>query len=178
MIIMKSKTLLSISLILFAFGFGLYIYYSTAFRDFHPVIDDQPKLDYPSNMPQGRINATLISAFDEVENISINLFSLQQNTIVKFFDPSNNLKLPLIAYLTPRGKIVTAVSVSENCTSQDFYIEGNNIYCSNCPSYWNMESLEAYSCCQRFYPDPIPSKLIDSKIVIAKNILADWQKRE
>ncbi|MDA0986313.1 MAG: Fe-S-containing protein [Bacteroidetes bacterium] len=174
----NSSKLFLIGIILTVLSLGIYIFYSTAFRDFHPTIDKQPSLEYPSAHPSSKIYPKIIKALNNNSTISISLEEIRQNTIVKYFYPDSIFKLPIIAYLTPRGKIVTAISISESCTSQDFYLEGNNIYCSNCPSYWNMESLEAYSCCQRYYPDPIESKLIDGEIIISKTELRDWQKRD
>ncbi len=178
MIMIKSTKLLYTSLVLLILGFGVYIFYSTAFREFHPVIDKQPKLEYPAIRNQERIDATIIEVKNNISTISVSFASIEQNTIVKFFDPDKLFNIPIIAYITPRGKIVTAISMSENCTSKEFYLENNNIHCANCPSYWNMESLEAYACCQRYYPDPIPSKLVNGEIIIEKSVFANWQKRD
>jgi len=118
-----------------------------------------------------------MTAAVEGEDLTIPLNAVLSNKIVRFFDPAGEQHVPLIAYVTPEGKIVTAMSISENCQSTDFYLKGHNIHCANCPSYWNMSSLEAYACCQMFYPDPIPSRLENGKIRINAATVRAWKTR-
>ena len=66
MIMIKSTKILYTSLVLLTLGFGVYIFYSTAFRKFHPVIDKQPKLEYPAIRNQERIDPTIV----EVKNLN------------------------------------------------------------------------------------------------------------
>jgi len=69
------------------------------------------------------------------------------------------------------------MSKSEHCGSTDFFLSGNNIHCAQCPSYWNMASMEAYACCQKFFPDPIPSRVVGEEIRIDAAVARNWKSR-
>ncbi len=157
---------------------GLSSFLRVLFREYHPVIADQPSvvvaIDYgvTQNIPSTMIEARMDQGF-----IVIPLKAVTDHKLVRFFDPEHVQQVPLIAYITPEGKVVTAMSISENCRSTDFYLEGHNIHCAACPSYWNMSSLEAYACCQKFYPDPIPSTLANNEIRIDARVVRSWKSR-
>lgn len=153
-------------------------YLRVLFREYHPVIEQQPEIVVPIQYGlETKTPSKLIEASIKDQWIVIPVQQLRDYKIVRFHDPAGIQAIPILAYLTPEGKIVTAMSLSENCQSKDFYLQGHNIHCANCPSYWNMSSLEAYACCQRFYPDPIPSTLVNDEIRIEASVVRGWQPR-
>ena len=164
--------------ILIIFLFGLFSFYETMFREYHPIIGSQPKTEYSDFADGNKIESTTITATSSEENISFKLKDLLTFKLVIFNDPKNILPVPIISYLTSDGIIVTAISLSENCKSKDFYLDGKNIHCANCPSYWNKESLEAYACCSNYYPEPIESKLVGDEIRISYELLKNWKPRQ
>jgi hypothetical protein len=161
--------------VVLAVAAGLWAFYGDAFRSYHPVIAAQPVLEAVG--ASGRINSSAVTARMEGPFIIISAADLRERRIVRFFDPESVQNIPMIAYLTPSGRVVTAMSISENCRSTDFYLEGENIHCASCPSYWNASSLEAYACCQKYYPDPIPSTLLGDEIRIEASVMRAWQTR-
>lgn len=170
-----SKTwILRIAVVIAAVA-GLWAFYGDAFRSYHPVIAKQPEIGAPGSA--GRINSTLVTARIEGPFIIVSSKELSDRRIIRFFDPESVQNVPVIVYLTPAGRVVTAMSISENCRSKDFYLEGENIHCANCPSYWNASSLEAYACCQKYYPDPIPSTVLGDEIRIEAAAIRTWQTR-
>ncbi|MCU0454029.1 MAG: Fe-S-containing protein [Bacteroidetes bacterium] len=154
---------------------GLWAFYGDAFRSYHPVIASQPEVSAPAS--SGRSNSTLVAARLEGPFIIVSLADLRERRIVRFFDPESVQTVPMLAYLTSSGRVVTAMSISENCRSRDFYLDGENIHCANCPSYWNASSLEAYACCQKYYPDPIPSTVLGDEVRIEAVTARQWQTR-
>jgi len=155
---------------------GLWLFYREAFRRYAPVIADQPDVEAPAP-PPGKIESTMIEARVDGNAIVIPLRAVVERRIVRFADPTGTLGVPLLAYLTPSGRLVTAVSISENCRSDDFYLEGEDIHCAHCPSYWNASSLEAYACCQRYYPDPLPSTVSNGQVRILADVVRRWKPR-
>lgn len=154
---------------------GIWAFYGDAFREYHPVIAKQPEVSAPG--ASARVNSTLVNARVEGPFIIVSLAEVRERRIVRFFDPESVQAVPMLAYLTPSGRVVTAMSISENCRSRDFYLEGENIHCANCPSYWNASSLEAYACCQKYYPDPIPSTVLGDEVRIESVTARRWQTR-
>jgi uncharacterized membrane protein len=177
----KSKPkvrLIALAIMAVVFIGGLSIYWGVAFREFHPVIKNQPSVVVAINYGvQEKIPSTQIEATMDQGFITIPLQKVMDLKLVRFYDPEAKQMLPLIAYITPEGKLVTAMSKSEVCQSEDFYLEGHNIHCASCPSYWNMSSLEAYACCQRYYPDPIPSVIVGNEVRIDAERVRHWRPR-
>jgi len=156
---------------------GVYTFMDQLLRTYHPVIDGQPTVAMTSVYENHKISSTPVQAAMKEGFISLPLKVVLEHRIVRFSDPQGIQPVPILAYVTPQGKLVTAMSKSENCGSTDFYLNGNNIHCASCPSYWNMSSLEAYACCQRYYPDPIPSTVVNDEIRIATANVRNWQSR-
>jgi hypothetical protein len=156
---------------------GIGYFAETIGRSYHPIIADQPSVGFEVKAISDKVMSTKINAVIDDNDIVFPLDIVTNNRIVRLDDPEGKQTVPILAYVTPHGKVVTAMSISESCRSNDFYLEGNTIHCANCPSYWNMESLEAYACCQKYYPDPIPSKIINGQIHIDKNIVQSWRTR-
>ena len=170
-----SKTWLLRSAVVVAILAGLWAFYGDAFRSYHPVIASQPEIGAVGS--SGRINSTTVSARVEGPFIIVSAIELREHRIIRFFDPESVQTVPIIAYLTPAGRVVTAMSISENCRSTDFYLEGENIHCASCPSYWNASSLEAYACCQKYYPDPLPSTILGNEVRMESAAIRSWQTR-
>jgi len=156
---------------------GIAIYLNQLLRTFHPVIEAQPTVALVTMYRDEQIRSTPVEASMKDGKIAVPLRLVQEHKLVRFFDPERIQETPLIAYVTPQGKLVTAMSRSEHCGSTDFYLSGNNIHCASCPSYWNMASLEAYACCQRYYPDPIPSVVSGDLVLIDAPRVRQWQSR-
>ncbi len=156
---------------------GIGYFAATIGRTYHPIIAEQPSIGYGITPSQGKIISNKTTAMMQGNDIVIAEELVMNYRIVRINDPEGKQTVPILLYVTPRGKIVSAMSISESCRSTDFYLEGENIHCANCPSYWNMESLEAYACCQRYYPEPIPSKKVGGQIRIDKNLVQNWRTR-
>lgn len=171
--------IIAMVLLLVVLAGGLSVYFGVLFREFHPVIDKQPSIVVPieygvaQKIPSQPVDAKMERGF-----IAIPLQKVIDMKLVRFYDPEGIQAVPIIAYITPEGKLVTAMSKSEQCQSEDFYLEGHNIHCASCPSYWNMSSLEAYACCQRYYPDPIPSSIVDNSVRIDPQLVRNWRPRD
>lgn len=86
--------------------------------------------------------------------------------------------VPLMAYVGPSGKIVTAVSLCEPCRGQKFRIEGDKLICNTCGSIWIVETHKPVSgSCQAYPPDFVPATLENGKVVIPEANVANWKAR-
>jgi hypothetical protein len=173
-ILIKRASIVILIVVLVA---GVGYFFATIGRTYHPVIDHQPSIGYGVAPSKERINSSSMTAVIDGNDIVIPSEKVMSYRIVRIKDPEQVQSIPVLIYVTPRGKIVTSMSLSESCRSDDFYLEGNNIHCANCPSYWNMESLEAYACCQKYYPEPIPSTVVNGMIRINKKTVQEWRTR-
>ncbi|MCK9409103.1 MAG: Fe-S-containing protein, partial [Bacteroidetes bacterium] len=172
--IIKSASVVILISVLFL---GVGYFFATIGRTYHPVIDHQPSIGYGITPSKEKIVSSSMKGAIDGNDIVIPSEQVSNYRIVRINDPEGIQTVPILLYVTPRGKIVTAMSISESCRSNDFYLEGENIHCANCPSYWNMESLEAYACCQKYYPEPIPSTVTNGMVRIDKHLVQQWRTR-
>jgi hypothetical protein len=173
----KTIRIASILILITVLVSGIGYFFETIGRTYHPVIEHQPSIGMGVSSADGKTVSTKTTALIEGNDIVIPVDVIKTNRIVRVDDPEGIQNVPVLIYMTPHGKVVTAMSISESCRSNDFYLEGDDIHCANCPSYWNMESLEAYACCQKYYPEPISSTIIAGKIRIDKNLVQRWRTR-
>ena len=104
---------------------------------------------FPQNEPRGLsawdgnqfIPMTKVDAMSKKGLVEVPLYIVLEKKMVSFEYDSNGNRIPLLAYTTPKGKIVTAVGLSEPCQSRDFHIEGAEIVCDLCHTRWDLETL-------------------------------------
>ena len=73
--------------------------------------------------------------------IEVPISMVKENKLVSFAYSWEGKQVPLLAFLAPTGKIVTAIGLSEPCQSRDFHIEGAEIVCDLCHTRWDLETL-------------------------------------
>ncbi len=125
-----------------------------------------------------------VEAKKEGGNLTVPLKDVEKYQLVQFeYDRSQGNKepqiLPLLAYITPAGQLVVAVSVCEPCRSTTFYLKSDKtINCQACGTKWDMESLKGISgACQDYPPDPLKAKVEKGKVLIPINQLDQWELR-
>ncbi len=164
-----------ILLLLLVIGLIVYLIYINPSA--HPVIKGQPVVSQTVETDTGFIASTPVRVNEKDDYLTIPLDDVIRYRIARFEYQTPTTRRAVIAYLTPEGKVVTAMSVSEHCGSTDFKLKGSHIYCAQCPSHWDMTTMEAYACCGKYFPDPIPSDVMDGNIRIQKKIVENWAGR-
>lgn len=121
---------------------------------------------------------TEIEAEAENGRISIPIDVVLEKKIVRFEFEDRGSKLPLLAYVTPSGKAVTAVSMCEPCRSTRFHIRQKTMVCNACATEWNLETLRGIrGGCLLYPPDLIPSTIENGRIWIDENVVRQWKPR-
>ena len=126
-----------------------------------------------------QIRMTDITAKVENGKISIPLDVVKEKKIVRFrIREPMAARIPLLSYITPTGKVVTAVSVCEPCRSTKFHIRDNSIVCNACFAEWDIETLRGIKGgCLNYPPDVIPNKVEKGQILIDEKVVAQWKPR-
>jgi uncharacterized membrane protein len=156
---------------------GLILFFFYLNPAMHSVIARQPVVTTPPLADTMFITSTPVSFREAGGDIIISLEEVLSHRLVRFEYPAKTVTRPVIAYLGTDGRVITAISVSEHCGSTDFKIKGDQIYCARCQSHWDMMTMEAYSCCQQYYPDPIPSKVVGNEVRIPRSVIESWAGR-
>jgi uncharacterized membrane protein len=115
-----------------------------------------------------------------VENgkIMIPVHVVKENKIVRFEYEGKGLKIPLLAYLTMAGRVVTAISMCEPCKSTRFHIKDKSMVCNACYTEWNLETLKGISGgCMNYPPEVIPNTVEKDSIMIDEKVVLDWKPR-
>jgi len=118
-------------------------------------------------------------------NIAVEIKEVEEKQLVGFnyanWRPGGSKEshiLPMLAYITPSKKIVTAVSVCEPCRSTRFHISDNAMVCNSCGTRWTLDELKGISGgCLKYPPDIVTSTVKDGKIVIPESSVANWRPR-
>jgi hypothetical protein len=110
--------------------------------------------------------------------LKLPLAEVKSKRLIGFTYNGPGKTLPLLAYLAPSGKVVTAVSMCEPCNSTTFHIEGKELVCNACGTRWELEDLRGIAGgCLSYPPDPFPNALAGEAVVVQESSVAGWQPR-
>lgn len=110
--------------------------------------------------------------------VAVPLDVIKEKKLVSFEYQNKESRIPLLAYLSPSGKVVTAVSACEPCNSTRFHIEGNELVCDNCLTRWSLETLKGISGGCMAYPPDILFHTVDVGRLMVKEIdVQNWKPR-
>lgn len=143
----------------------------------HKIIRDQETVAPPMEYGQDFVEQVDVAFREETDNLLFSLSDLKRHKLIRFEYRGGKTPRRIMAYIAPTGQVVTAMSVSEHCGSTTFKIKENKIYCAQCPSNWDMMTMEAYACCGKYFPDPIPSRVVGEEVQISKAVVEKWAGR-
>ncbi len=88
-------------------------------------------------------------------------------------------ELPVLAMVSPSGKLTVGIAYCEPCRSTRFHVEQDGaLTCNSCGTKWDAETLEARSgACGAYPPDEIQVEVKDGEVLIPKSTLESWQPR-
>lgn len=144
----------------------------------NPKVSSQPRVSGKVDYSGQTIRMTEIQVKIESGKISVPLDVVKEKKMVRFEYEGNGLKIPLLSYITPTGKVVTAVSMCEPCRSTRFHIQEKTLVCNACYTEWNLETLKGIKGgCLNYPPDVIPSTVEKDRILIDEKIVTQWKPR-
>ena len=144
----------------------------------NPKVSSQPKVSEKTDYSGQTIRMTDIQAKVEKGKIYIPLDVVKEKKMVRFEYEGNGGVVPLLAYITQSGKVVTAVSMCEPCRSTRFHIQDKTLVCNACSTEWDLETLKGIrGGCLNYPPDVIPSTVEGDQIRIDEKIVTQWKPR-
>jgi uncharacterized Zn finger protein (UPF0148 family) len=143
-----------------------------------PVISSQPVVTDGTSYARAPLPMVDAPSAVEGEYITVPLDAVREKKFIAFAYNGPSGTVPLLAYVSTEGKIVTAISMCEPCNSRRFHIRGNEIICNSCGTKWEIDTLEPISgSCGKYPPDAVPNVVVGNTIRIDKRIVATWQPR-
>jgi len=167
----------TVIVILLAFFFG-YQFVDNLPGGSHPVIARQPTVD-ASFIPRGsHYDMGSVEATVSGDDLLISLSAVENQKIVAFEYTHGSSTVPLLAFISSEGKLVTSFRMCEPCNSRKYSIDGDRLSCGNCETQWSLTNLDGLQGnCQKFPPDPIPSTIRDGMVVISLGVVRAWKTR-
>lgn len=144
----------------------------------HPVIEKQPEISMATMNIDVQLQPQQIEYTINDGKVSFSLTALREKKMIAFDYHIEHRTVPIMAFITTAGKLVTAIRLCEPCNSMNFRIEGNELACGNCETRWKLDNLEGIQgSCQKYPPDPIPSEIVGNYVVINESAIKNWKMR-
>lgn len=144
----------------------------------NPIIKSSPTIASPVSYSTEAQPMVPVQAIVQDGKIVLPLDLLKEKRFVKFFYGEPESSVPMLAYISGEGKVVTAISVCEPCNSTDFHIKEDKVICNSCGSTWELNTLKAVSgSCGRYPPDAVPNAVANGKIQIDEQVVSQWRRR-
>jgi uncharacterized membrane protein len=170
-------SLISLGVIVVVLG-GIAFWIIEAKTTTNPQIASQQKVMDRVDYTGQTIPMTDIVAKVENGKISIPLDSIKENKMVRFEYEGKGMKIPLLAYVTSTGRVVTAISMCEPCRSTRFHIQDNALVCNACNTEWSLETLKGIrGGCMNYPPEVIPSTVENDRVLIEEKVVLGWKPR-
>lgn len=127
------------------------------------------------------VSMTAINPNIDGEYVKLSLEEIDKNNIV-YFEVENNEKqmVPLMAYITPSGRLFTGSSLCEPCGGKTFSLAGETIVCDTCRTTYNIENhnfLSGSPVCGEYPPVNMNPEVVDGEVVIKLENILNWRSR-
>lgn len=127
------------------------------------------------------VSMTRVEAAVDREWASIPLELLESEDIVSFEVENNDgFMVPLMAYITPSGRIFTGSSMCEPCRGRTFSLAGETLVCDTCRTTYTIESHEFISGstdCGSYPPVYMKPSVENGMVSIAIDDILQWEIR-
>ncbi len=155
----------------------LIIFYNYLTIEEHGVIAAQPVVGDGRFYENRTVEMVDVSSQVRDGHLIFSLNDVLEHELVRVEYRGETTKIPVLSYISPRGKLVTAISISEPCNATRFTIIDGAIKCNNCDAKWEVGTMQALSCCPNNYPAPINSEVIGNEVRVAISTLENWRRR-
>ena len=159
--------------------FGFLTFFSSLPSRGNTIIEQQPVVTGAVQYPPAATQMKATQIRTDNGSIILSLNTVLDKKIVAFDYSTSAGKIPLLAYVSPEGKVVTAVSMCEPCNSTHFHIRSDELVCNSCGTTWELDNLAGLSgACQEYPPDVVPHNIVADEIHISESIVANWTPRK
>lgn len=127
------------------------------------------------------VSMTEVSPVIEDGEIRIPLDVVDQNNIVKFeIENNEGLAVPLMAYITPSGRLFAGSSMCEPCRGRTFSLAGETLVCDTCRTTYTIEEhtfIAGAQACGAYPPVNMNPEIVDGTVIINLDEVLNWRIR-
>lgn len=128
-----------------------------------------------------RVTMTDIEPVVENRQIRFPLAVVDDNGIVYFeLENDEGTLVPLMAYITPTGRLFAGSSMCEPCNGRRFSLAGETLVCETCGTTYTIEDrvfISGAQACGQYPPVDMKPLIEDGMIVIDYNEVLQWRSR-
>ena len=150
--------------------------------------NEQEKIAYFGNVVAAErsyigefISMTIVEPVVADGKIEIDFEEVNTNNIVYFeVENDENQLVPLMAYITPSGRLFTGSSMCEPCRGRTFSLAGETLVCDTCRTTYTIEDhkfISGAKTCGQYPPVQMNNRIEDGKIVIDLDEVLQWRIR-
>ncbi|RJQ54964.1 MAG: DUF2318 domain-containing protein [Actinobacteria bacterium] len=141
--------------------------------------EDRPLVAGKQDYSGGNLEQTKIKATVAAGKISVDLADVKKNKIVAFDYNQGGKQVPLIAFISPSGRLFAGTSMCEPCNSYSFHTETDGtLTCNACGTKWDLETMQGISGgCPNYPPQEMKSTVKGGKVYIDEGPVASWKPR-
>lgn len=127
------------------------------------------------------ISMTEVEPVVEDGKVKLPLSEVEQNSIV-YFELENNegTLVPLMAYITPSGRIFAGSSMCEPCRGRTFSLAGETLVCDTCRTTYTIEDhkfISGATACGKYPPTNMNAVVESGMIVFEHAEVLNWRIR-
>lgn len=127
------------------------------------------------------VSMTQVEPVIENDQIKIPLDVVDSNNIV-YFEVENDegTLVPLMAYITPSGRLFAGSSMCEPCRGRTFSLAGETLFCDTCRTTYTIEDHKFISgavACGSYPPVNMNGTVVDGMVVIELQEVLSWRIR-
>ena len=127
------------------------------------------------------VSMTQIEPEIKDSSVVIPLEEVDSNSIVYFeVENDENELVPLMAYITPTGRLFVGSSMCEPCRGRKFSLAGETMVCDTCKTTYDIETHEFISgvpACGSFPPVNMNPIVEQGNVVVDYNEILSWRAR-
>lgn len=128
---------------------------------------------------QGNVEMTPVTPAVANGEVAVPLADVKKDKLVSFDYNKGGVSVPLLAMVTPSGRLFTASSMCEPCRSYKFHTEPDGtLTCNTCGTKWDLETLKGISGgCPNYPPQELKNVVRGGKIVLKESDVRAWRPR-
>lgn len=127
------------------------------------------------------ISMTRVEPVLENGQIKISLGEIDKNNIVSFeLENDQGTLVPLMAYITPSGRLFAGSSMCEPCRGRTYSLAGETLVCDTCRTTFTIEDhrfISGSAICGAFTPVYMHPVVSDGMVIIEQQQVLSWRVR-
>jgi len=180
----RQKMILGIAALITVIGIAVFTFINSG--QYKSVDGGNYNVGSEPNYDGKKIEMTNVDLILENGKAKIPIAEITKNSIIRVEYKGDGKKIfygdlktfPMVAYVSPSGRVVLASSICEPCYGTKFYIEGKELVCVACGTRWRLTDLQGQmGGCVNYPPEELKYEVDGDYLVMDEAKLMNWKPR-